>query len=124
MLIVGDLFDSWIEYRNVVPKGYYKLFSKISEFVDDNIAITYLAGNHDFWRGNYFKDEFGIAIQDSFMTREINSKRQATNPSHRENRWVLPNIIIHLPDVALPIQDLLESALLCPHLGAGLQHVP
>ena len=75
LFIVGDLFDSWIEYRRVVPKGYYKLFSKISEFIDDNIAITYLAGNHDFWRGNYFKDEFGIEIHDSFITREIDGKK-------------------------------------------------
>ena len=30
LFIIGDLFDCWIEYKRVVPKGYYKLFTKIS----------------------------------------------------------------------------------------------
>ena len=29
--IVGDLFDCWIEYRKVVPKGYYRLLAKLNE---------------------------------------------------------------------------------------------
>ena len=75
LFIVGDLFDFWIEYKQVVPKGYYKLLTKISELVECNVKITYLAGNHDFWRGNYFKEEFGIDIQDTFITRKINGKK-------------------------------------------------
>jgi UDP-2,3-diacylglucosamine hydrolase len=75
LFIVGDLFDFWIEYRSVVPKGHYKLLTKISELVENNIKITYLAGNHDFWRGNYFKNEFGIDIQHTYIIREINNKK-------------------------------------------------
>ena len=29
LYIVGDLFDNWIEYKEVVPKGYYKFFTKV-----------------------------------------------------------------------------------------------
>jgi len=75
IFIVGDLFDFWIEYKYVVPKGYYKLFTKISEVVNKNIKITYLAGNHDFWRGTYFSDEFGITIIDKNLERQINGKK-------------------------------------------------
>jgi len=75
LFIVGDLFDFWIEYKHVVPKGFYRLFSKISELIENNIALTYLAGNHDFWRGNYFKTELGIKIHNSFIAREINNKK-------------------------------------------------
>lgn len=75
LFIVGDLFDCWIEYKYVVPKGYYKLFTKIDELIKRGIKITYLAGNHDFWRGNYFKEEFGIDIQFKEIERTIGNKR-------------------------------------------------
>lgn len=75
LFIVGDLFDFWIEYKYVVPKGNYRLFTKISELLNHNIKITYLAGNHDFWRGTYFHDEFGIEILDKNIEREINGKK-------------------------------------------------
>jgi UDP-2,3-diacylglucosamine hydrolase len=75
IFIVGDLFDYWIEYKQVVPKGYYKLFTKISELRDKGIVINYIAGNHDFWRGNFFKDEFGIEICHTHIERVIEGKK-------------------------------------------------
>lgn len=75
IFIVGDLFDCWIEYKYVVPKGYYRLFTKISELVEKGIVITYLAGNHDFWKGDFFKKEFGIEIHYTEIIREINGKK-------------------------------------------------
>jgi UDP-2,3-diacylglucosamine hydrolase len=75
IFIVGDLFDSWIEYKRVVPKGYYRLFTKIFEIKNSGIKINYIAGNHDFWNGNYFRDEFGIEICHSHIEREIEGKK-------------------------------------------------
>lgn len=75
IFIVGDLFDCWIEYRYVVPKGYYRLFTKISELAEKGIKINYIAGNHDFWRGNFFKEEFGIEICHTEIDRKINGKK-------------------------------------------------
>jgi UDP-2,3-diacylglucosamine hydrolase len=75
LFIVGDLFDSWIEYRQVVPKGFYRVFSKIYELKEKGIKITYLAGNHDFWRGKYFTEEFGYEITDRPIDRDINGKK-------------------------------------------------
>ncbi len=75
LIIVGDFFDSWIEYRQVVPKGHYRVFNAIYNLVEAGIKITYLAGNHDFWRGKYFKDEFGVPILHHHVEREINGKK-------------------------------------------------
>lgn len=61
--IVGDLFDCWIEYKEVVPKGFYRFLTKLSDIIEKGIKVTFLAGNHDFWRGGYFKDEFGIDMK-------------------------------------------------------------
>lgn len=75
IIIVGDLFDCWIEYRQVVPKGFYRFFAKLDELLKEGIVITYLSGNHDFWYGNYFKDEFGIDIIHHPITKEIENKK-------------------------------------------------
>lgn len=75
LIIVGDLFDCWIEYKQVVPKGFYRFFSKIDELVKEGIKITYLSGNHDFWYGTYFKDEFGIDIIHHPISKEIEGKK-------------------------------------------------
>jgi UDP-2,3-diacylglucosamine hydrolase len=75
LIINGDFFDSWIEYRQVVPKGHYRVLSAIYDLVKAGVKITYLAGNHDFWRGNYFYEEFGVPILHHHVEREINGKK-------------------------------------------------
>jgi UDP-2,3-diacylglucosamine hydrolase len=75
LIIVGDLFDCWIEYKQVVPKGFYRFLSKIDELVNEGIKITYLSGNHDFWYGTYFKDEFGIETVHHPIVKIIEGKK-------------------------------------------------
>ena len=75
LIIVGDLFDCWIEYKQVVPKGFYRFFTKLDELLREGITITYLSGNHDFWFGTYFKDEFGIDIIHHPISKEIEGKK-------------------------------------------------
>lgn len=62
LFILGDLFDFWFEYRTVIPKGYHRLLTKLSELVEKGIEVNYLAGNHDFWLGNFFRDEIGMHV--------------------------------------------------------------
>ena len=73
--IVGDLFDYWFEYKQVVPKGYFRLFSALSKLVDDGIEVHFIKGNHDMWVGSYFSQHLGIKIYDNFAQVTINNKR-------------------------------------------------
>lgn len=75
LFIVGDLFDYWFEYRTVVPKGYFRLFSKLADLSEAGVSLTYLAGNHDFWLRSYFNDEFGMKIERDPIERLIGGKR-------------------------------------------------
>jgi UDP-2,3-diacylglucosamine hydrolase len=75
LIIIGDLFDCWIEYKQVVQKGFYRFLAKIDELIEKGVKIIYLSGNHDFWYGTYFKDEFGIDIIHKPITRKIESKK-------------------------------------------------
>ncbi len=59
---VGDIFDFWFEYKQVVPKGHVRFLGKIAELVDNNIDIHFISGNHDLWMKNYFESEIGVKI--------------------------------------------------------------
>jgi UDP-2,3-diacylglucosamine hydrolase len=63
LVIAGDLFDFWFEYRNVVPREYYELYSMLKQLTSTGVTVHYLAGNHDFWIGDFFRQELGIQIE-------------------------------------------------------------
>ncbi len=75
LFIVGDLFDCWIEYRKVVPKGYYRTLAKLNEFVEAGVEVVFFSGNHDFWLNTYLKDDVGLKLVTEGLELEINGKR-------------------------------------------------
>lgn len=62
IFLVGDIFDFWFEYRQVVPKGFIPFISKISQLRDRGIPILFFTGNHDLWMKDYFMKELGIPV--------------------------------------------------------------
>jgi len=59
---VGDVFDFWFEYKEVVPKGYIRFLAKIAEFTDHQIPVHFFTGNHDMWLFDYLQTELGIIV--------------------------------------------------------------
>ena len=47
LFLMGDLFDFWYEYKEVVPKGFIRFFGKIAEISDNGTNIHLVLGNHD-----------------------------------------------------------------------------
>lgn len=62
IFLVGDLFDFWFEYREVVPKGQLPFLAKLSHLRDRGIPIVFFTGNHDLWMRDYFTQELGIPV--------------------------------------------------------------
>ncbi len=62
VFIVGDLFDFWFEYKNVVPKGYVRILGKIAELTDAGIDVHFFVGNHDMWMKDYFQKELNTKV--------------------------------------------------------------
>lgn len=60
--LLGDLFDYWFEYKQVVPKGGVRLLGAIAEASDKGIDIHWHAGNHDMWSFGYLEEELGITF--------------------------------------------------------------
>ena len=62
IFIVGDLFDFWYEYKNVVPKGYVRILGKLAQLTDAGIGVHFFVGNHDMWMKNYFETELNVKV--------------------------------------------------------------
>jgi len=73
LYLLGDIFDFWIEYRDVIPKGFSRVFGEFARLADAGVKITFFKGNHDYWGKDYFKKEFGFRIIDeTHIIEEIN----------------------------------------------------
>lgn len=75
LYLVGDLFDTWFEYKNVVPKGYTRFMGKLAELSDKGLKIEAFTGNHDLWMRGYFQDELNIPVHHAPIIREFNGKK-------------------------------------------------
>ncbi len=62
IFIVGDLFDFWFEYRQVVPRGFVRVLGKLADLRDKGIPIYFFTGNHDQWMKDYFQHELNIPV--------------------------------------------------------------
>lgn len=62
LYLVGDVFDQYIEYRYLVPKGFVRFQALLTRWTDNGIPVTYLKGNHDPWHRTYFEEEMGVRI--------------------------------------------------------------
>lgn len=62
IFLVGDIFDFWFEYREVIPKGQLPFLAKLSQLRDRGIPILFFTGNHDLWMQDYFTQELGIPV--------------------------------------------------------------
>lgn len=62
LFLVGDIFDFWFEYNEVVPKGYVRVLGRLAELSDRGVRVIMLTGNHDMWVGDYLTKECGIEL--------------------------------------------------------------
>jgi UDP-2,3-diacylglucosamine hydrolase len=75
IFLVGDIFDFWFEYNEVVPKGFTRTLGKLAEISDAGISIHYFAGNHDMWLVDYFQKELNLTVHNKPKIFTINDKK-------------------------------------------------
>lgn len=73
LYMLGDIWDFWYEYRDLVPKGYVKVFSALMALMDAGVEVFFFQGNHDIWCYHYFED-MGIRILQQPYLIEIGGK--------------------------------------------------
>ena len=64
LLINGDLFDFWFEYRTVVPRQHVRVVAMLAEQVEAGLPIWFVGGNHDGWADSFLRDEIGLRLID------------------------------------------------------------
>jgi UDP-2,3-diacylglucosamine hydrolase len=75
IFLLGDLFDFWFEYRQVVPKGFVRVLGKLAEIRDSGIPIYFFVGNHDLWMNGYFEKELNIPVYHKAREFTIQNKK-------------------------------------------------
>jgi len=71
ILVNGDLFDFWFEYRTGITRGHDSLLTALREVIDSGTPITLMGGNHDWWGGRYLTDEIGLEFLAAPVTRVL-----------------------------------------------------
>lgn len=62
VIILGDLFDFWFEYEDLIPKAHFGVLHQLQKLRDKGIGIEYVSGNHDFWMLDFFQKHMGIPV--------------------------------------------------------------
>lgn len=67
--LLGDIWDFWYEYKDVVPRGYVRVFAALLDLMDAGVKVYFFRGNHDIWAYSYFS-ELGMTVlkQPYFVT--------------------------------------------------------
>ena len=89
--MLGDMFDFWFEYADVVPRGYTRFLGKVSELTDRGVEVHFFQGNHDQWCGDYLVKECGVILHSEPMTCEMHGKEFFLAHGHgldyRDHDW-------------------------------------
>ena len=60
VVINGDLFEFWFEWRHVIPRASFRVLSALADLVDAGVPILWIAGNHDCWGGEVLRQDVGV----------------------------------------------------------------
>lgn len=74
LYMLGDVWDFWYEYKDVVPKGYVRVFAALQSLMDRGVKVFFFQGNHDIWTYSYF-EELGMKKLTQPSVVEIEGKR-------------------------------------------------
>ncbi len=75
LLINGDLFDFWCEFRTVVPSQHFHTLRALAELRESGVRLILVGGNHDAWGGPFLERQIGIELADGPLEMEIAGRR-------------------------------------------------
>ena len=60
LVINGDLFDFWFEWKSVIPRHSFRALAALSHLRDSGMPILWIAGNHDCWGDEVLREDIGV----------------------------------------------------------------
>lgn len=56
LYLLGDIWDFWFEYRDVVPRCGARAIAALVDLMDSGVEVWFCHGNHDMWTFSYFEE--------------------------------------------------------------------
>lgn len=75
LILAGDLFDVWFEYKMVIPKAYFTTLHKLKIIADKGTKIIYISGNHDFVFRDFFQNILQAEVCENDYTFTVKGKK-------------------------------------------------
>jgi UDP-2,3-diacylglucosamine hydrolase len=75
LVVVGDLFDFWFEYGEVIPGRHFRTLAALARLVDAGMAVHMAAGNHDAWGGSFLREHVGVTFHTAPFHVELGGRR-------------------------------------------------
>ena len=74
LLVNGDLFDFWFEYKRVIPRGGFHVTAALAA-LRKRVPIVMTGGNHDRWGGEFWRDDLQIEFNPGRTEFQIGPRR-------------------------------------------------
>lgn len=87
LVIAGDLFDFWVGYSSFLYSKYASVLQKLRELSDAGVRIDYVEGNHDFFLGDFFKEDLRCHIYTERAHLDIDGKQVLVIHGDLANPW-------------------------------------
>lgn len=55
LYLLGDIWDFWYEYRDVVPRDGIRVVAELVSLMDAGVEVCFFEGNHDIWTFSLFE---------------------------------------------------------------------
>lgn len=62
VIINGDLFDFWFEWRHVMPRVGFRTLAALADLQQAGVEVLWIAGNHDCWGGEIATADVGVTF--------------------------------------------------------------
>ncbi len=118
LFILGDLFDFWFEFGDVVFGRGLPILKELSNLADIGVDLHFLVGNHDYWAGRFMEEQVGIEVHKGPIELKLGKKRvllchgDGLNPEDRgylfmrkvlRSPWTIAAFRLFHPELALRI---------------------
>lgn len=75
MVLGGDIFDLWYDWRYSIVKQYFPLLVRLYNLKQNGCRLVMVSGNHDFWFNDFLPEYIGIELYEESFSIEDEGKK-------------------------------------------------
>jgi UDP-2,3-diacylglucosamine hydrolase len=100
LVIVGDAFEFWMEYRYYIPKMHFRFLCALTKLAQSGTQIHYIGGNHDFHLEPDFFASIGVHVHSDWVFTWHNQTIYCTHgdgQNPQDSAYRIARKILHNP---------------------------